>query len=104
MPHDPAASYRRRTPRQRAQAENRFNREAAAVIAQATAQRTAKARAAYVERQRGILTAAEFVLSRATLKGLPLTRAQRATIEKMAADARRAIARGAPSTSQEPLP
>lgn len=92
---DPAASYRRRTPRQRAQAEARFNREAAETVARFKAEKNAANRAAYIERQRKLLKAAESVLAKGTLGGVPLTPAKRREIEGFVRRARQAIG-GAP--------
>ena len=90
---DPAASYRSRTERQRASNERRHNKESADILSHATKQRTAAAKAAHLLRQRKILAAAEYILCRGMLKGDSLSPGQRTTIEAIAADARKAIAR-----------
>ncbi|MDQ7842095.1 MAG: hypothetical protein RDU83_13905 [bacterium] len=92
MSPDPAASYRRFTPRQRAQAEARFSREAVAVRARVEADRTAAAIAANLARSRKTLQAAELVLRQGTLKGSPLTPSLRREVESIAKDARKMIA------------
>jgi hypothetical protein len=87
---DPAASYRHRTERQRSHAENRFSREAAETLFRYQAEKDATARAAYPERQRGLLAAAKSVLAKGSLKGEPLTPAKRREVEDIARRARRA--------------
>lgn len=88
---DAAASYRRRTERQRAQAERRFNKEAADILNRAAAQRSAEAKAAYLMKQQHLLDATEDVLRRGTFRGTPLSPSKRAEIESIATDARKAI-------------
>lgn len=93
MDTDPAASYRQFTPRQRAQAAARFDREAASTRARVEAERTAANLVANIARTAELLAAAEFALHQGTLKGAPLTPAQRRDIETIAARARKVLRR-----------
>lgn len=93
MEHDPAASYRRFTPRQRARAGARFDREAAAIRARVEAERTKAAVERNLARSRETVAAAELVLRQGTLKGAPLTREARREVESVARYARKMIER-----------
>lgn len=85
MSHDPAASYRRFTPRQRDHAFSRFSKEATDVTARfISAQAAEKKR----DKMTRLLQAAELVLSNGMWKGAPLTPSHRGKVEAIAQEAR----------------
>lgn len=99
MNTDLAASYRRFTPRQRAQAATRYDREARATLAACEAQRDAESRAKHVAKARWLIERLGVCLLTGCVRGregvTPLTAEQRALCQEALRDGWRTLKRHA---------
>ncbi len=84
---DPAASYRRHTPRQAARSAARYDREAKETIAAYQARRTAEAHVIHVRRALRLVELLGVALHRGTIRGRPMTREERMGLTESVKDA-----------------